>query len=261
MGQISYTKQKAIKKGTVIRMEETVIQADNITVLYEDRDVISFVKPWGVLSQKAENSEEDSILELLEASREALKLFPVHRLDRTTGGVMIAAKTKEAAAVLSSLITDGGMKKEYLAAVHGRCGAGILEDDLYFDKRKNKSFVVKKASERKGVKKAILEYESIGCTNHPSGDVSLVRVKLKTGRTHQIRVQMSNAGHPLLGDGKYGGRDNRCRCALWSSKIGFDIDKLKKTRLGRSPFAREITVSPDTFTAMPEGYPWELFSL
>jgi 23S rRNA pseudouridine1911/1915/1917 synthase len=241
-------------------METLETSAGNITVLYEDRNVISFVKPFGILSQKAENSEENSILELLEASQKNIKLFPVHRLDRTTGGVMIAAKTKEAAAILSTLITDGGMKKEYLAAVHGSSDGGILEDNLFFDKRKNKSFVVKKDTERKGVKKAVLEYETLKTVPHLTGDVSLVKIKLMTGRTHQIRVQMSNAGHPLLGDGKYGGRDNKCECALWSFRIGFDTDKLKKTRLGKSDFARMAESSPDTFTFLPEGYPWDLFN-
>lgn len=242
-------------------MEIIETSQGNVTVLYEDRHVISFVKPFGILSQKAENSSEDSILELIEKAKDGVKLFPIHRLDRTTGGVMVAAKTKESAAALSTLVTDGGMKKEYLAAVHGKSGSGILEDDLYFDKRKNKSFVVKKDSGRRGVKKALLEYETLASAPHPSGEASLVRVRLMTGRTHQIRVQMSNAGHPLLGDGKYGGRDNKCECALWSSKIGFDMDKLKSSRIGKSTFAREIEKSPELLTSIPSGYPWDIFGV
>ena len=242
-------------------METVKTSVGVITLLYEDRDVIAFVKPCGILSQKAENSDEDSILEILEASMNNVKLFPVHRLDRTTGGVMIAAKNKTAASALSLLITDGGMKKEYLAAVHGKGGSALLEDNLYFDKKKNKSFVVKKDTGRRGVKKAILEYVTLATSIHSSGEVSLVKVKLMTGRTHQIRVQMSNAGHPLLGDGKYGGRDNKCECALWSSRIGFETDTLKKSRLGKSPFARVLQENPDLLTSTPSGYPWNMFSL
>ena len=240
-------------------METAETTKGNVTILYEDRDVIAFVKPYGILSQKAENSTEDSILELISAARNIPEIFPVHRLDRTTGGVMIAAKTKWAAAALSSLITDDGMKKEYLAAVHGTSSEGKLEDDLFFDKKKNKSFVIKNGNGRKGVKKAILEYKTLNSAPHPSGEASLVRIKLMTGRTHQIRVQMSNAGHPLLGDGKYGGRDNKCECSLWSAKIGFDLAKLKKTRLGKSAFAKAVESDPELLSSIPDGYPWDIF--
>ena len=128
---------------------------------------------------------------------------------------MIYALSKEGAAALSKIMESGGFSKEYLAVVHGECPEeGTMEDLLFKDSKLNKSFVVKR--ERKGVKKASLEYTRVSY----DGEKSLVRIKLHTGRSHQIRVQFSSRKMPLYGDGKYGGSDN-CNIALWSSCISF----------------------------------------
>lgn len=232
-----------------------------VQILYEDCDVIGFVKPAGLLSQKAENSDEASVIEYIDKylADTGSKAYPVHRLDRTTGGVMIAAKNGKSAAALSALAAGDGMKKEYLAAVHGCAEGGILEDMLYFDRKRNKSFVVKPNKNRKGVKRAQLEYETVSHAHSAAGEVTLVKVRLMTGRTHQIRVQMSNAGHPLLGDGKYGGRDNKCDAALWSHKITFDTDVLTSGYFKGKAFAKALAAEPNMLSAEPSGYPWDLF--
>ncbi len=229
----------------------------DMAVLYEDGDVISIVKPAGLLSQAAEGTDEKSVIEIL--ADIGVKAHAVHRLDRTTGGVMIYAKNPRSAAALSAAIANGQMNKEYLAAVHGRSDKGRLEDMLYFDRKRNKSFIVKGSSGRRGVKKAQLEYETVDTAPHASGEVSLVRVRLMTGRTHQIRVQMAGAGHPLLGDGKYGGRDNKCNCALWSHLITFEDGAFKGGYLDGKAFAGLVKGSPSHLCAHPAGYPWNIF--
>ena len=145
------------------------------------------------------------------------EIFPVHRLDKDVGGVMVYAKTKKAASELSKQAGDRTMEKTYLAVLHGapEGKSGILEDLLFFDKGKNKSFTVKK--ERKGVKKALLSYNVL----NEKAELSLVEVKLMTGRTHQIRVQFASRKMPLVGDRRYGAKDDSKIIALWSKEISF----------------------------------------
>ena len=156
------------------------------------------------------------------------------------------------------LISDGKMDKEYLAVVLGKAEGGTLEDLLFFDRGRDKSFVVKKEG-RRGVKKASLEYVPLAYKEDDGRELTLVRIKLHTGRTHQIRVQMSNAGHPLLGDGKYGGGSNKCKTALHSYKITFKEDALKGGFLRKSPFAAAMREKADLLSSLPHGYPWDLF--
>lgn len=176
-------------------------------ILYADEQLAVCVKPVGLDSEHG----------MLQALSEALggQVYPVHRLDQNVGGVMVFARTKAAAAALSKAVQDGAMIKEYVALVHGTPPEnGDWEDFLFKDSRKNKVFVVKK--ERKGVKKARLTYRRL-----TAGEASLVRVRLYTGRSHQIRVQFASRGFPLLGDRKYGGRDDRTSPALFSCCIRF----------------------------------------
>ena len=176
-------------------------------ILYSDKHLAVCVKPVGL----------DSEAELPNALKELLggEIFPIHRLDKNVGGVMVYARTKQAAAALSKAVQDGTMVKEYVAMVHGTPPeTGDWEDWLFKDSRKNKVFVVKK--ERKGVKKARLEYRVL-----QSGDTSLVAIRLYTGRSHQIRVQFSSRGYPLVGDHKYGSRDEATAPMLYSCKITF----------------------------------------
>lgn len=191
-----------------------------IKILYKDDAIAVCVKPAGVLSQ-AGKPEEETMLTCLEAQLGGT-FYPVHRLDRQVGGVMVYGRTSEAAGALGKEIQQGNMKKEYLAAVHGAVTpeSGEMEDLLLHDVRNNKSFVVKRM--RGGVKKARLSY----CLLDTRNDSSLVQVRLHTGRTHQIRVQFASRKHPLLGDGRYGGGSGQI--ALWSARITFHHPKTGK---------------------------------
>ena len=176
-------------------------------ILYSDPSIAVIIKPVGL----------DSEQEVPRAIQEVLggEVFPLHRLDKNVGGVMVYARTKEAAARFSRLIQEGKLVKEYVALVHGTPPeAGDWTDFLFKDSRKNKVFVVKK--ERKGVKQARLEY-----TRLTDGDPALVQVRLHTGRSHQIRVQFASRGFPLVGDHKYGSRDDAKEPKLFSCRISF----------------------------------------
>lgn len=182
-------------------------------VLFSDRDIIVCIKPYGVLSQLS--SDKNNMVDIL--CKEFGEVYPVHRLDRTTGGVMVYARNSKAAAELSKQINDNTFQKNYIARVEGIISPenGDMEDLLYFDRKANKSFVVKK--ERNGVKKAKLSYETIETCD----GLSTVKIKLHTGRTHQIRVQFASRGYPLLGDRRYGSKANCENINLWSQSIAF----------------------------------------
>lgn len=182
-----------------------------ISVIYEDNDILAAIKPMGIDSEKG-------MVEGLKSLTSSDYIAVLHRLDTAVSGVMVFAKNKNAAASISSQIVNGNFKKEYLAVVSGAPNEpnGRYEDLLFKDSAKNKSYVVK--TERKGVKRAVLEYETL-CTAHlDNGDISLVNIRLHTGRTHQIRVQFSHRKMSLLGDKKYGSRFD-CPIALFSRKI------------------------------------------
>ena len=175
--------------------------------LYTDKAVAVCVKPVGM----------DSEHELPEAIVKELggEVFPVHRLDKNVGGLMVYARTRRAAAALSRAIQEGTMVKEYVALVHGTPPEqGDWQDLLWKDARSNKVFVVKR--QRKGVKEARLEFTRLSV-----GEASLVRVRLHTGRSHQIRVQFASRGYPLLGDHKYGARDDCPAPMLFSCALTF----------------------------------------
>ena len=178
-----------------------------MTILYSDRNLAVCIKPVGL----------DSETEVPETLKQILggEIFPIHRLDQNVGGVMVYARTRNAAAVLSKAVQEGTMVKEYYAMVHGTPPeTGDWEDLLWKDSRKNKVFVVKR--ERRGVKKARLEFSRL-----TDSDPSLVQIRLHTGRSHQIRVQFSSRGFPLVGDHKYGSRDERTSPLLFSCRISF----------------------------------------
>lgn len=176
-------------------------------ILFSDKDIAVCVKPVGL-------DAEHDVPEALKAQLGG-EIYTLHRLDKNVGGVMVYAQTKAAAAQLSRLIQENKMIKEYVALVHGQVPQqGDWEDLLFKDSRKNKVFVVKR--QRSGVKAARLEF-----TRLTDGDPALVRIRLHTGRSHQIRVQFSSRGFPLLGDHKYGARDNFTSPFLYSCCITF----------------------------------------
>ena len=181
--------------------------SDVIEILYSDKNIIACIKPVGLDSEKQMPENLKSQL--------GGEIFTLHRLDLNVGGVMVYARNKKTASELSRAIQDGNMIKEYLAKVHGTPPEyGDWEDLLFEDSRKNKVFVVKRI--RKGVKKARLEF-----TRLAEGETSLVKIRLHTGRSHQIRVQFASRGFPLVGDHKYGSRDEKTAPMLYSHKITF----------------------------------------
>ena len=153
----------------------------------------------------------------------------VHRLDRPVGGIMIFAKTSKAASRLSNQVREKIFKKKYLAVVDGKPEnkTGILEDYLYKDERNNISKVVNK--DKKNAKYAKLEYELI--VYDEVKNLSLLSINLYTGRHHQIRVQLSNFGHSIFGDQKYGTRGKGKQIALWAYELEIEhpITKEKMT--------------------------------
>ena len=187
-------------------------------ILYSDNDIAVIIKPIGLLSQADANGNE-SVVSLL-SKMFACEIYPLHRLDKQIAGVMVYAKNKAAAAKLSADIAEHRFFKEYLAVVHGKPDeTGEMRDLLFKDSRKNKSYVVKRM--RKGVKEALLEYKCLKTDN----ELSLVRVLLHTGRTHQIRVQFASRKMPLAGDRKYGGNDEFKDIGLMSYRISFSHPK------------------------------------
>lgn len=178
-------------------------------ILCCEKDIAVIIKPVGM------DSESEVPAALIQAV--GGECFTVHRLDKNVGGVMVYARNKQTAAALSRAIQDNTMVKEYVAMVHGTPPEqGDWHDLLFKDSSKNKVFVVKK--ERRGVKKARLEFARLS-----AGEASLVRIRLHTGRSHQIRVQFASRGYPLLGDHKYGARDEYDAPMLFSCCIRFPL--------------------------------------
>ena len=214
---------------------------ETLTVLYDDAHLVVCVKPAGILSE--DDCSPRCMPQLLREHYRALgqseEVFAVHRLDREVGGVMVYAKTAQEAARLTQAMGQGQMQKTYLAVLTG-CPAeraGTLEDLLFHDRAKNKTYVVRR--QRGGVKQARLHYEILA----EQDGLSLARIRLETGRTHQIRVQFASRGLPLLGDGKYGSRCGRCTCALWSYRLSFPDGK------GEAAFEAQP----------PAQFPWTVF--
>lgn len=185
-------------------------------ILYQDNRILVCLKPHGVLS----TDEPGGVPGLLRAQLgdEKACVRTVHRLDQVVGGVMVLARSREASRILSAQISERQFQKEYLAVVHGKPeqGRGTFRDLLLRCREEKKTYVVSEPG--KDVQEAVLDYETL---EYRSG-LSLARIQLKTGRTHQIRAQFSAHGCPLYGDRKYGApAAGEHEIALWSYRLAF----------------------------------------
>lgn len=210
-------------------------------ILYQDKRIMVCVKPSGVLSTDEPGGMPDLARQALGDPKACVRT--VHRLDRVVGGAMVLARSVRAASELSAQIREDSFGKGYLAVVHGvpQPLSGTFTDLLLRDKARRMTFVV--PTPQKDAQEAVLDYETLDSRD----GLSLVRVTLHTGRTHQIRVQFSSRSLPLVGDRKYGRADDDCTIALWSHKLAF-----------RHPESNE----PLSFTAPPPDlWPWTQFNI
>lgn len=204
--------------------------ADSVHIIYEDNHIMVVVKPVGIPVQADENEDADLLTHLKEMRRVREQktgnvfLGLVHRLDRMVGGVMVFAKTSKAASRLSEQVRSRSMGKMYLAVLHGNPPAeGFLEDYLLKDSRTNISRVVKSGTA--GAKDARLRYRKLAAVS----GFSLAQIALETGRSHQIRVQFSSRGWPLVGDIKYGNEHGTTDGpALWAYELQLEHPTTKE---------------------------------
>ena len=208
-------------------------------LIYKDNDIVVCVKPQRVLSTDEPGGVPDLVREALGDPEADVRT--VHRLDRVVGGLMVLARNARAASELSRQIREDQFEKEYTAVVHGRPeeDVGKFYDLLFRDKARKMTFVAQELG--KDVQPASLGYHVLG----ERDGMCKVRIKLETGRTHQIRVQFASRGMPLVGERKYSTLDDDCEIALWSSRIGF-IHPTTGENL-------EFELEP------PEIYPWNCF--
>ena len=205
-------------------------------IVYCDKDIVVCVKPARVLSTDEPGGVPDLVR--AELGDEKADIRTVHRLDRVVSGLMVLARNAKAASELSRQIREDEFEKEYLAVVHGRPEGDIgrFYDLLLRDKARKMTMVTQE--EGKGVQLASLRYRVLGSKN----GMSRVRIRLETGRTHQVRVQFSSRGLPLVGERKYAVLDDPCEIALWSYRLAFTHPATGE----RVEFCKEP----------PECYPW-----
>ena len=213
----------------------------NLKVIYETNHVIVIEKPVNVPSQADKTGDIDCLTLIKDYLKEKYQkpgnvyVGLVHRLDRPVGGLMVFAKTSKAASRLSESVRNNELKKEYLLVADGKFDEqkGVMEDYLKKDERTNTSKVVSEGT--KNSKYAKLQYDVL--FYREDNNLSLVKVKLETGRHHQIRLQFASRGHSLYGDQKYGVRGKGKQIALFAYKLSFP-----------DPVTKEVL----TFTSFPE---------
>ena len=206
-------------------------------LIYQDDHIVVAVKPPRVLS----TDEPGGMPELVRQALGTQDVRTVHRLDRVVSGLMVLARNARAASELSRQIREDQFDKEYVAVVHGHPAenSGELRDLLLRNKQERKTYIVDETG--KGVQEAILQYRVIGTTD----TLTWIRIRLITGRTHQIRAQFSGRGLPLVGERKYAVLEDPCEIALWSYRLAF---------------THPVTGAPMEFILEPpKVYPWTEF--
>ena len=205
-------------------------------ILYQDDHIVVCIKPARVLS----TDEPGGLPDLLRQALGNADIRTVHRLDCVVSGVMVLARNAHAASELSRQVRENAFSKEYLAVVHGcpQEKQGTYVDLLYRDKARRMTMVADEPA--KGVQEAVLDYHVLNIAQ----GMSRVRIRLHTGRTHQIRVQFASRGMPLVGERKYSTMDDPCEIALWSWRLGFTHPRTGKRV--------EFTHEP------PLDYPWSV---
>ena len=203
-------------------------------ILYQDDDIVVCVKPARALS----TDEPGGLPDLLRAELGTEDFRTVHRLDRVVSGLMVVARNAKAASELSRQVREDDFGKEYLAIVHGapQAECGRMRDLLGRDKARKMTFVAQEMA--KGVQEAVLDYRVLS----KQADMAKVHIRLRTGRTHQIRVQFASRGMPLVGERKYSELDDPCEIALWSYRLEFIHPKTGQKM--------DFTLEP------PKEYPW-----
>ena len=217
-----------------------------LCILLRDPHLLLVYKPPAVPAQPDPTGDKDILTlaaEELASSGEPSTLYPVHRLDRVTGGVMVLARDRKSAAALSALIPNHQeFCKQYFAVIPGiLTGNGEMRDFLVRDPRQGKAFVV--ARPRPGAKEARLHYTALAAATLEGRDYTLISVRLFTGRFHQIRVQFASRGYPLVGDGKYGSREH-APVSLFAAGLSFSL-------FNKEYNVRELPPLSD--------FPWSLF--
>ena len=214
--------------------------------LYNDKFIVLCVKPVGILSEPM--GREKNMPDILKKKTGAYKIDVIHRLDRNVGGIMVYSKSRKATEILTKMMASHNFIKEYLAVTEGEIkGSGTMEDFLVKDKKNCKVYVTKK--ENKDAKFAKLDYTVLSSKNGRS----LIKIRLHTGRTHQIRVQFASRGFSLVGDTKYGEQGTRengkTPIALFSYHLAFkhpitrdliDFVELPSAKGAFEPFKKEI---------------------
>ena len=188
---------------------------ETLEILYADQDILVCIKPARILSTDEPGGLPTLVRNAL--GDEKADIRTVHRLDRVVSGIMVLARNPKAASELSRQIREDDFEKEYLAVIHGQpeTPEGTLTDLLFRDKTRRMTMVVHEPA--KGVQEAILDYR----VQNSVKNMTRVQIQLKTGRTHQIRVQFASRNMPLVGERKYCTMEDPCEIALWSHRIAF----------------------------------------
>ena len=207
-------------------------------IIYQDKDILVCIKPPRVLSTDEPGGLPERIRQ--ELGDPTADVRTVHRLDRVVSGLMVLARNPASASELSRQIRENQFEKEYLAVVHGcpENQTGTMRDLLVRDKARKMTMIAETLG--KGVQEAILHYKVLA----GNSQMSRVQIQLVTGRTHQIRVQFSSRGMPLLGERKYAAGTDECELALWSYRIAF-----KHPKTGEDM---------DFYRLPPDAYPWSI---